>query len=263
MTTDLTIAAEAAIVHGDLSKLSPAERVTYVVRVCESLGLNHLTKPFEYVRLNGKDVLYATRNASDQLRHRDSVSVRIVAREMLDGVYVVTAQARLPNGREDESTGVVATKGLTGESLANALMKAETKAKRRVTLSICGLGMPDETEIESAGEGIKPGFTEEQQVRATEQAKRRLLAADVKDELAPMFDAIEGREALEELLRGRGYEMHHMSPDVKTKLWKHVQAACVRTGLNHMDAKKIITNAPEYPDADLADEAAKVDRGDM
>lgn len=28
------------------------------------------------------------------------------------------------------------------------------------------------------------------------------------------------------------------------------------------DAKRIITNAPEYPDADIADEAAKVDRGD-
>ena len=28
-------------------------------------------------------------------------------------------------------------------------MKAETKAKRRATLSICGLGMLDETEIET------------------------------------------------------------------------------------------------------------------
>jgi hypothetical protein len=39
-------------------------------------------------------------------------------------------------------------KGLSGEALANALMKAETKAKRRATLSICGLGMLDETEVE-------------------------------------------------------------------------------------------------------------------
>ena len=29
------------------------------------------------------------------------------------------------------------------------MMKAETKAKRRVTLSICGLGMLDETEVET------------------------------------------------------------------------------------------------------------------
>jgi len=29
------------------------------------------------------------------------------------------------------------------------MMKAETKAKRRATLSICGLGIPDESEIET------------------------------------------------------------------------------------------------------------------
>jgi hypothetical protein len=37
--------------------------------------------------------------------------------------------------------------GLKGEALANALMKAETKAKRRATLSAVGLGMMDESEI--------------------------------------------------------------------------------------------------------------------
>src|SRR6202020_1247291 len=33
-----------------------------------------------------------------------------------------------------------------------AVMKAETKSKRRVTLSICGLGILDETEIETIPE---------------------------------------------------------------------------------------------------------------
>jgi hypothetical protein len=41
--------------------------------------------------------------------------------------------------------------------MANALMKAETKAKRRVTLSICGLGMLDESEVESIpGAAVEP-----------------------------------------------------------------------------------------------------------
>ena len=38
---------------------------------------------------------------------------------------------------------------LKGDVLCNAIMKAETKAKRRVTLSVCGLGFLDESEIET------------------------------------------------------------------------------------------------------------------
>nr|MBA2706681.1 hypothetical protein [Gemmatimonadaceae bacterium] len=45
--------------------------------------------------------------------------------------------------------GVVTMGALKGDALANALMKAVTKAKRRVTFSICGLGTLDETELET------------------------------------------------------------------------------------------------------------------
>jgi hypothetical protein len=45
---------ESVLLGGDLSKLSPAQRVVYYQRVCESIGLNPLTKPFDYINLNGK-----------------------------------------------------------------------------------------------------------------------------------------------------------------------------------------------------------------
>jgi hypothetical protein len=61
----------------------------------------------------------------------------------------VTARAKDRTGREDESTGAVALGTLKGDAMANALMKAETKAKRRVTLSLAGLGWLDETELET------------------------------------------------------------------------------------------------------------------
>ena len=61
----------------------------------------------------------------------------------------MTAYARDKEGREDSSTGAVSIASLKGEALANAIMKAETKSKRRVTLSLCGLGMLDETEVAS------------------------------------------------------------------------------------------------------------------
>jgi hypothetical protein len=140
---------ERVLLAGDLSKLTPADRVFYYQKVCESVGLNPLTRPFDYLILNGKLTLYAKRDATDQLRRIHGVSITIKARENLQGVYVVTANARDKSGREDESTGAVTITNLSGDALANALMKAETKAKRRVTLSICGLGMLDETEIET------------------------------------------------------------------------------------------------------------------
>lgn len=138
---------ERTLMVGDLSELKPAERVALYQRTCESLGLNPLTKPFDYIRLNGKLTLYARRDCTDQLRKIHRVSITIVSRERIEDVYVVTARASMPDGREDASTGAVTIAGLKGENLSNALMKAETKAKRRVTLSIVGLGWLDETEV--------------------------------------------------------------------------------------------------------------------
>lgn len=147
---------ERVLIEGDLGGLSQQERIEYYARVCESTGLNPLTQPFEYLRLQGKTILYARRACTDQLRQIHKVSVTIVSREKLDGVYVVTARAETPDGRTDESIGAVPIENVKGEALANALMKAETKAKRRVTLAICGLSMLDESELEGVKDKIGP-----------------------------------------------------------------------------------------------------------
>lgn len=140
---------ERVVIGGDLAKLSPAERMQYYAQVCESVGLNPLTRPFEYITLNGKLTLYARRDATDQLRSLKNVSIEIKSRETVGDLYVVTAKATNKDGRTDESLGAVNLKGFAGDVLANQLMKCETKAKRRVTLSICGLGLLDETEVET------------------------------------------------------------------------------------------------------------------
>jgi len=149
---------EKVLIGGDLASLKPEERVMYYKAVCESVGLNPLTKPFEYISLNGKLTLYARRDATDQLRQLHKVSITIISREVMEDCYVVTARATTPN-RQDESIGAVSIANTKGEARANAMMKAETKAKRRVTLSVCGLGMLDETEVDSipgASVGITP-----------------------------------------------------------------------------------------------------------
>lgn len=163
---------EKVLVGGDLSKLSPQERLSYLQKICQNLGLDPLTRPFEYIDLQGKLTLYARKDASEQLRKVNNVALEIIESREVGDVYIARARATLPSGRRDESTGAVSifkeegewvqTSGgkkyfkgngkyvkLRTDDYANAIMKAETKAKRRVTLSICGLGFLDESELET------------------------------------------------------------------------------------------------------------------
>ena len=150
--------AERVVIQGDLAKLTPEERTRHYLAVCDSMSLNPLTRPLEYITLNGKLTLYVRKDATDQLRKLHNISISISSRQLLEGVYIVTAKARTPDGREDEDAGAVNVAGLKGEALGNATMKAITKAKRRVTLSICGLGMLDESEVETipGAERVEP-----------------------------------------------------------------------------------------------------------
>lgn len=145
-------ALERVLINGNLKQLTPEQRVTYYHQLCGSLGLNPLTRPFEYLELQGKLTLYARKDCTEQLRNNRKISVTILSREVTEGVYVVTAKASDTSGRCDESIGAVPIENTKGEARANAMMKAETKAKRRVTLSFCGLGILDETEVDSMPE---------------------------------------------------------------------------------------------------------------
>ena len=143
--------ANQLILQGDLSKLSANDKVRYYNGYCERMGLDPFTKPFDILRLNGREVLYCTRSGTQQLNKLHKVSHLITSRDTnVDaGVYIVTSKASLPDGRCTESLGAVNIAGLKGEAYANAIMKAETKAKRRATLDLLGLGVLDESEAES------------------------------------------------------------------------------------------------------------------
>jgi hypothetical protein len=188
---------ESVITRGDLAKLTAEERTRYYSEVCRSVGLNPMTQPFQYIELDGKLTLYARKDATDQLRQIHGISLTIVSREQVGDVYVVTARATTASGRVDESIGAVpltkengewktaeksgkryfqgngTSKPLTHDAMANALMKCETKAKRRVTLSICGLGLLDETELETIP-GAQP---EPMPVLPAKKAPRAIAAA--------------------------------------------------------------------------------------
>jgi hypothetical protein len=140
---------EKVLLQGDLSKMTPMERVHHYKTVTTSLGINEWTKPFEYIMLNNKLTLYATKNCTDQLRKLNNISIEIKQAEIKDGIFIVIAKATTPEGRSDEDIGAINIAGLKGDAYTNSIMKAYTKAKRRVTLSICGLSFVDESEIET------------------------------------------------------------------------------------------------------------------
>jgi hypothetical protein len=160
--------------QGDMTKLTIRQRSQFAYKMAERLGLNPLTKPFDFINLGGKLTLYANRTASDQLRQIHHISSRVIYAGPLlmcdpaqalrsdidiasipsrDDVYQVivllTGKDKDGEERTEMAVGCVGIQGMSGEALANAVMKCHTKALRRGTLSFAGLGFLDELEVES------------------------------------------------------------------------------------------------------------------
>lgn len=152
---DVSALALQSALAGDLSRLTAEDRLKYYGKLCEITGLNPLSKPFDWIQFQGKLVLYANKGCAEQLRkiHGVKIPKDKITQRFEHGLYIVEVEATDASGRQDFSTGAVPFDDkMPAADKANAIMKAETKAKRRVTLSICGLGMLDESELETMRE---------------------------------------------------------------------------------------------------------------
>ena len=150
--------AEMEAARQDSRSLSGEDRAAYVAAICAALKLNPLTRPVRFLALQGGETLYLTRGATDQLAARHGLNRATLEGpdfRTLENVKVAYCKVRvtLPSGRFEEAT---ATLKIT--SPADDLMRVETKAKRRGTLSILGVGVLSEEEAESipASEHAKP-----------------------------------------------------------------------------------------------------------
>lgn len=148
---------EQVVCAGDLSKLTTEQKLQWYVLRCEAAGLDPRTQPFQYVTLQGKLTLYATKTATDQVAKANGISSEIVRDEMLPGdIYRVHARVTGRDGRRTDNIGAVNIAGMKGDQLANAMMKGVTKAFRRAVLSHCGLGMLDESEVQDVPGAVYP-----------------------------------------------------------------------------------------------------------
>lgn len=147
---------------GDFSRMGMTERSMFLWKFAERMKLNPLTKPFDLIPLNGKLTLYANRGCADQLSMMHGLSIEIVEEVMDEERQTFTVKVKVSDqksGRFDYNIGSVGTAQLQGEAMANARMKAYTKAKRRAILSFLGFGFLDELEVESIRGGSEEAMS--------------------------------------------------------------------------------------------------------
>lgn len=159
---------DSIVLRGDLSGLNEGQKRDYYLYRCRQVGLDPAAKPFDLLTLNGKQILYANAGATQQLCAIHKLSTQITHRERIDGIYVVSVRCTGADGRVSENQGAVDVSSLTGERLANALLKATTKAIRRAVLSHAGLGMLDETEVETIPEARRDAIVVTEDPKAIE-----------------------------------------------------------------------------------------------
>jgi len=151
---------ESIVTKGDLSGLNQQQKVAYYNYRCQQIGLDPSAKPFDLLNLSGKQVLYANAGATQQLCAMHKLSTQITHRERVDDIYLVSCRVTGADGRVSENQGAVSVGSLKGDALANAILKATTKAIRRSVLAHCGLGMMDETEVETIPNAMKVNITD-------------------------------------------------------------------------------------------------------
>lgn len=166
----------------DINGLSVQDRAKYLFYMAKTRGLDPSTKPFDLIPgRNNKLIIYANASCADQLREIHGISIEtlyagplMIGGTTRDDVFLVRQRATLV--REDgkiqsyEDCGAASILNLSGEDLSNAIMKAYTKASRRVTLGIKGLGMPDVSEISDIVDAQvveKPQLTEPRTISVT------------------------------------------------------------------------------------------------
>lgn len=205
---------ESIVLHGDISGLSPAQKAEYYIAQCTRMGLDPHTQPLAFLKFQGKEVLYAGRGATDQLRRIHGVSRRII-----DGPKVLTVEGVKVLYAVCEATykgcTETSTATLPATDLVTGLMKVETKAKRRATLSILGLGWLDEMEAETLfAEGAEPLDVPTITRAATVQPQQLPKPAN----LAERFEACADLTAVTDLYRGlRGSEQREPLTDAAVK----------------------------------------------
>jgi hypothetical protein len=179
------------LIRGDVSSVPREALLRYIFTFCERVGISPLAVPFSLMKTQRGMQLVANRNFYDAVASKYSVSRECVAEGFFEGtkLYFTRYRATTPDGRVTEDMALVDTAGLNGNDLANAIMKAHTKGRNRVTRAHLGFPFPDETEAETVpgasvvsidevpnGGNGEPPAPEPEPLKADEQQIKRIHA---------------------------------------------------------------------------------------
>ena len=153
-----------SIIH-NLEKLSEEERAQYLRDASEYFGWDPNLGALDALWINDevsglrKLVPYARRGSTDIWRDTHDVEIKSIEQIEVPGTATFRATAvrtyldatKALRTRQEIAIGSHSTVGLTGEKLAAAIMTAETRAGRRVTLKFIGGGLLDDVEVNTPG----------------------------------------------------------------------------------------------------------------
>lgn len=139
------------VTGGDTSAMTVDQKLEYYRVMCNKVDIDPALTPFIFIKTKNGERLYASKSLTNQLGMKKMVSCTNTKQEMISGIFVANYRATTPDGRVTDEVGAVSVDGIVKDDLANCIMKAHSKAKRRAVLSHCGLGMLSEDETDTMG----------------------------------------------------------------------------------------------------------------
>lgn len=148
--------------NGSVTHLDKSTKSMLLVKLGNYLGLNQYVQPFRIYRdVNGDEFLYATKECCAELRHINGISVTDIQTSFEGELVYVKATGINNKGRLSTEIGSVNIAVLDGQDKANGVMWATTKAKRRLTLDLSGLGVLADVEVKDMTQVIEYNVMEE------------------------------------------------------------------------------------------------------
>lgn len=154
-TNSLPAAVIQAQLYRDWKGTTEEQRVKACLELCHILGIPTPMNPFQFITMNNKLVLYAPNEAAQLIAESRRASVEVLNKyvDKERNIFVVEVQVSTPE-RRVQNFAAISLAGLTGQKLADAMMKCCTKAQRRTIFGAFGLSVSDEDDVQAVKDTV-------------------------------------------------------------------------------------------------------------